>query len=128
MYWRGRGLAWADTNLVVLYRHKYDSTQYRGRYLNIKNNIFQTVLDITVTWDHLDINGAYAMEYKSATKGFRVLATDRLNQHILFEVDPHFENPSGIRVLDGKPVGIAMNNSSELYLSYPERKIERLHE
>ena len=38
MFWRGRGIAWADTNLVVLYRHKNDSMLYRGRYLHLNND------------------------------------------------------------------------------------------
>ena len=126
MYWSGRGLAWADTNLVALYRHKDDSTLYRGRYLHVNNNTIQSVLDITTTWDHLNSNGAYAMEYNPDTHGFWVLGTDNLNQNILFEVDFYFQNPNNIRVLDGDPMGIAMGSNAELYLSYLERQIKKL--
>ena len=49
MFWRGRGIAWAGTNLVVLYRHKNDSMLYRGRYLHLNNDTLQTILDTTVT-------------------------------------------------------------------------------
>ena len=126
MYWRGRGLAWADTNLVVLYRHKNDSTRYRGRYLHLDNDTLQTVLDITFNWDHLNSYGAYAMEYNPGTQRFWVLATDSLNQYILFNVDFHFQNPESIRVLEEKPMGISGGPNSGIYLSYPERQIKEL--
>jgi len=126
MYWRGQGLAWADTNLVALYRHKDDSTQYRGRYVYIKNDTLKTVLDTMFTWDHLDSYGAYALEYNPDIDGFLVLAKDSLNQYILFEVDSNFQNPNSIRVLEGNPMGITLGPNSELYLSYPVRQIERL--
>ena len=48
MYWRGRGLAWADSNLVALYRHKDDSTLYRWRFLTVNSDSFETVKDTTV--------------------------------------------------------------------------------
>ena len=70
MYWSGRGLAWADTNLVALYRYKTDSILYRVRYLHLKNNSFQMVSDTTAICDHLNNSGAYAMEYNPNTKGF----------------------------------------------------------
>ena len=123
MYWRGRGLAWSDTKLVVLYRHYNDSTLYRGRYLQVNNDTLQTILDTTITWNHLDNYGAYAMEYNPDTQGFWVLATDTLNQNILFEVDYYFQNPDDIHVLDGNPMGITLGPSSMLYLSYLEREI-----
>ena len=96
------------------------------RYLHVNNNTLRTVLDTTVTWNHLDINGAYAMEYNAKTNGFWVLATDSLNQYILFEVDYYFQNPDDIRVLDGNPMGITLGPSSVLYLSYLEREIVEL--
>ena len=124
MYWRGRGLAWADSNLVVFYRHKDDSTLYRGRYLHIDNDNFQTVLDTTVIWNHLNSNGAYAMEYKPDTNGFWVLATDILNQYILFEVDANFvyNDNNNYLIIDGYPMGFAWMDGT-LYLSYQERQI-----
>ena len=126
MYWRGRGLAWADTNLVALYRHKNDSTQYRGRYIHINNDTLQTVLDTTVTWDHLDSYGAYAMEYQPESDGFWILATDSLNQYILFEVDSLFQYLRTIDEIDEEPRGITRRNDLELYLSYPDRIIKQL--
>ena len=126
MYWRGRGLAWADTNLVVLYCHKDDSTRYRGRYLHINNGNFQTVIDTSAAWGHLNNNGAYAMEYNTITKGFWVLAMDSLNQYILFEVDASFIYDGNFDIINGDPMGISMGPGSELFLSYPDRQIEKL--
>ena len=126
MYWRGRGLAWADTTLVVLYRHKDDSTLYRGRYLHVNNDILETVLDITVTWDHLNSNGAYAMEYDPDTQKFWVLGTNSLNQYIRFKVDFDLQNPYDIRELVGIPMGITMGPDSRSYSSYPERQIKEI--
>ena len=123
MYWRGRGLAWADTNLVALYRHKDDSTRYRGRYLHVNNDTLQTVLDITVIWDHLDNYGAYAMEYNSGTRRFWVLARESLDKYIIFEVDSMLQYLRTISSIDGSPKGITMGPDSLLYLSYPGRKI-----
>ena len=100
-----------------------DSTRYRCRYLHIDNNTIQTVLDTTAIWDHLNSKGAYAIEYNAGTGGFWVLATDILDQYILFGVDSNFQNPSDIRILEGNPMGIAIGPSDELYLSYPERQI-----
>ena len=126
MYWRGKGLAWADTNLVALYCRKDSSTQYRGRFLHINNDTLQTVLDTTVTWGHLDSFGAYAMEYNILTNGFWVLATDSLNRYILFEVDSNFVYDGNYQVIDGNPMGISIGPGPKLYLSYPERQIEEL--
>ena len=111
---------------MVLYRHKDDSTQYRGRYIHVKNDTLKTVLDTIFTWDHLDSYGAYALAYNPNSDGFWVLAKDGLNQYIRFEVDSNFQNPDGIRVLLGSPMGITIGPDSELYLSYPERQIEKL--
>ena len=131
MYWNGWGLAWADTNLVALYRHKDDSTLYRGRYLHIDNDNFQTVLDTTVIWNHLNSNGAYAMEYNPSTQGFWVLGTNSLNQYILFSVTSNFEYEGNHDIIDesinGIPMGITIGGSStDRYLSYPERNIKEL--
>ena len=127
MYWRGRGLAWADTNLVALYRHKDDSIRYRCRYLHVNNNdVLQTVLDTTVTWDHLDNYGVYAMEFNAETKGFWVLAMESTVQHILFEVDSMFQYLRTIGGIEGSPQGITIGPNSKLYLSYPERQIKML--
>ena len=128
MFWRGRGLAWADTNLVALYRHIDDSTLYRGRYIHVNDDSFQTVLDITVTWDHLNSNGAYAMAYNHNpdTPGFWVLATDNLNQYILFEVNANLAYEGNFDVINGNPMGITIGPDAGVYLSYPERKIEKL--
>ena len=62
IFWQGRGIAWADNNLVVLYRHKNDSMLYRGRYLHLNNDTLQTILDTTVTWNHLNDSGAFSLE------------------------------------------------------------------
>ena len=125
MYWSGRGLASANMNLVVLYRHKDDSTRYRERYLHVKNNTLQTVLDTTVNWDYLDNKGAYSMEYNTETKEFWVLGTDRLNQNIIFEVDSNFVYYGRFDFINGNPMGITIGPNSELYLSYPKRQIEK---
>ena len=50
MYWNGWGLAWADTNLVALYRHKDDSTRYRARYIHINNSSFHSIIAIRKSW------------------------------------------------------------------------------
>lgn len=123
MYWSGRGLAWAETKLVALYRHKNDSTLYRGRYLQINNDVIQSVSDITVTWNHLDSYGAYALEYNPLTDGFWVLASDSFNQYIIFEVDSNFQYLNTVGIIDGDPMGITKGPNSELYLSYLERQI-----
>ena len=126
MYWNGWGLAWADTNLVALYRHTDDSTRYRARYIHINNSSFQSIIDTTVIWGHLNNSGAYAMEYNTGTKGFWVLATDSLSQYILFEVDSSFVYSGSFDVINGNPMGISIGPDSGLYLSYPRKQIERL--
>ena len=124
MYWSGRGLAWADTNIVTLYRHKDYSTYYRGRYIHVNNDTLQTVLDTLVTWHHLDNYGAYTMEYNTETKGFWMLAMESPVQHILFEVDSLFQYLHTISDIDGSPNAITKGPNSKLYLSYPERQIK----
>lgn len=122
MYWHGRGLAWSDTNLVALYRHKNDSTRYRGRYLHINNNTIQIILDNTVIWDHLNSKGAYAMANNGQGE-FIVLATDTLNRNIIFNVDSNFEYDGSFGIINGNPMGIS-TNPPDIYFSYPERQIE----
>ena len=123
MYWRGRGLAWADTNLVVLYRHKDERTHYRSRYLYIKNDTLSTIIDTIVTWRHLNSYGAYAMEYNAETKGFWILAIDSLNQYIRFTVDSNFVYSDEFEIIDGIPMGISSGPDSRIYLSFKEREI-----
>ena len=62
MYWGGRGITWANNNLVVLYRHKDDSTLYKWRYLTV-NDGFTTVKDTVVVWEHLNNSGVFALDY-----------------------------------------------------------------
>jgi hypothetical protein len=126
MYWGGRGIAWADTNLVVLYRHKNDSMLYRGRYLHLNNDTLQTISDTTVTWNHLNDSGAFSLEYNPEKKGFLVLATNNLNQSILFEVDNYFQNIVILDTLEGTPMGVTLDETLDIYLSYPDRRIEKL--
>jgi len=126
MFWTGRGIAWADTNLVVLYRNKNDSTLYRGRYLHFNNDTLQTILDTTVTWNHLNDSGAFSLEYNPEKKGFFVLATNSLNQSILFEVDNYFQNIVILDTLEGTPMGVTLDETLDIYLSYPDRRIEKL--
>ena len=126
MYWGGRGIAWADTNLVVLYRHKNDSMLYRGRYLHLNNDTSQTISDTTVTWNHLNDSGAFSLEYNPEKKGFLVLATNNLNQSILFEVDNYFQNIVILDTLEGTPMGVTLDETLDIYLSYPNRRIEKL--
>ena len=132
MFWRGRGIAWAGTNLVVLYRHKNDSMLYRVRYLHLNNDTLQTISDTTVTWNHLNDNGAFAMEYYPGTahdpdsKGFYILATDISNQSILFWVDIYFQNIAILDTIEENPMGFAMDETLDIYLSYPDRRIEKL--
>ena len=126
MFWNGWGLAWADTNLVALYRHTDDSTRYRARYIHINNSSFQSIIDTTVIWGHLNNSGAYAMEYNTGTKGFWVLATDSLSQYILFEVDSSFVYSGSFEVINGNPMGISIGPHSALYLSSPGKQIEKL--
>ena len=126
MFWQGRGIAWADTNLVVLYRHKNDSMLYRGRYLHLNNDTLQTISDTTVTWNHLNDSGAFSLGYNPEKKGFLVLATNSLNQSILFEVDNYFQNIVILDTLEGTPMGVTLDANLDIYLSYPDRRIEKL--
>ena len=126
MYWGGRGIAWADTNLVVLYRHKNDSMLYRGRYLHLNNDTLQTISDTTVTWNHLNDSGAFSLGYNPEKKGFLVLATNSLNKSILFEVDNYFQNIAILDTLEGTPMGVTLDENLDIYLSYPDRRIEKL--
>ena len=126
MFWRGKGIAWAGTNLVVLYRHKNDSMLYRGRYLHLNNDTLQTISDTTVTWNHLNDSGAFSLGYNPEKKGFLVLATNSLNQSILFEVDNYFQNIVILDTLEGTPMGVTLDETLDIYLSYPDRRIEKL--
>ena len=69
MYWSGRGITWADTNLVVLYGHKEDSTLYRWRYIAVEND-FSTVKETVVIWEHLNNSGVYVSVDTSYIIGF----------------------------------------------------------
>ena len=132
MFWRGRGIAWADTNLVALYRHKDDSTLYRWRFLNVVEGGLQTVFDTTIVWEHLNDNGAFAMEYYPGTahdpdfKGFYILATDISNQSIIFWVDIYFQNIAILDTIEENPMGFSMDENHGIYLSFPDRRIEIL--
>ena len=126
MFWQGRGIAWADTNLVVLYRHKNDSILYRGRYLHLNNDALHTIIDTTVTWNHINDRGAFSLEYNPEKKGFLVLATNSLNKSILFEVDNYFQNIAILDALEGTPMGVTLDENLDIYLSYPDRRIEQL--
>ena len=66
------------------------------------------------------------MEYNVDTKGFWVLATDSLEQYILFEVDEHFIYEGNFDVINGTPMGITTGPESKLYLSYLNRTIEKI--
>ena len=87
----GRGIAWADTNLVALYRHKDDSTLYRWRFLTVNGDSFETVKDTTLVWNHLNDSGVFAMEYDAIEDAFLILATDSSNNYILFQVTASLE-------------------------------------
>ena len=124
MYWRGRGLAWADTNLVALYRHKDDSTLYRWRFLNINGDSFQTIDDTTVVWDHLNDSGAFALEYDAVEDAFLVLATDSSNNYILFQVKASLEFENKIYAIEEEVMGVTLTAEPKIYLAYPDRRIE----
>ena len=124
MYWRGQGLAWADTNLVALYGHKDDSTLYRWRFLNINGDSFQTIDDTTVVWNHLNDSGAFALEYDAIEDAFLVLATDSSNNYILFQVKASLEFENKIYAIEEEVMGVTLTAESKIYLAYPDRRIE----
>jgi len=123
MFWRGRGLAWADTNLVVLYRHKDDSTLYRWRFLNVENN-FSTVKDTVVIWEHLNNSGVFALDYDPLKEEFLLAATDSTNNYILFTVNSELEYDNSYYAIPDSTLGITLDNNSKIYISLPNRKIE----
>ena len=123
MFWTGRGLVWADTNLVALYRHKDDSTLYKWRYLTV-DNYFSTVKDTVVVWEHLNNSGVFALDYDPITKEFLVAATDSTNNNILFSVSSELEYDNSYFDIPDSTLGITFGNNSKIYLSLPDRKIE----
>jgi len=123
MYWGGRGIAWADTNLVVLYRHKNDSTLYKWRYITMDNN-FSTIKDTVVVWSHLNNNGVFALDYDPSKMEFLLLATDSTNKNILFTVNSELEYDNSYYNIPDSALGIAIAGNSKIYLSLPDRRIE----
>ena len=68
----------------------------------------------------------FSLEYNPEKKGFFVLATNSLNQSILFEVDNYFQNIVILDTLEGTPMGVTLDETLNIYLSYPDRRIEKL--
>ena len=123
MFWTGRGIAWADTNLVALYRHKDDSTLYKWRYLAVDND-FSTVKDTVVVWEHLNNSGVFALDYDPIKEEFLLAATDSTNNYILFTVNNKLEYDNSYYEIPDSALGIAVDDNSKIYLSLPDRKIE----
>ena len=123
MYWGGRGITWADNNLVVLYRHKDDSTLYKWRYLALDND-FSTVKDTVVVWEHLNNSGVFALDYDPNKMEFLLLGTDRTNNNILFTVSSKLEYDNSYYEISDSALGITVDDNSKIYLSLPDRKIE----
>ena len=123
MYWGGRGITWADNNLVALYRHKDDSTLYKWRYLAVDND-FSTVKDTVVVWEHLNNSGVFALDYDPIKEEFLLAATDRTNNYILFTVNNKLEYDNSYYEIPGSALGITVDDNSKIYLSLPDRKIE----
>ena len=123
LYWSGRGITWADTNLVVLYGHKEDSTLYRWRFLTIDND-FITVKDIVVVWGHLNKTGVFALDYDPIKEEFLLAATDSTNNYVLFTVNSELEYDNSYYDIPGSALGIAVAGDSKIYLSLPDRRIE----
>jgi len=123
MHWGGRGITWADTNLVVLYHHKKDSTLYRWRYLTVEND-FSTVKDTVVIWEHLNNSGVFALDYDPIKEEFLLAATDSTNNYILFTVNNKLEYDNSYYEIPDSALGITVDDNSKIYLSLPDRKIE----
>jgi len=123
MYWGGRGITWAENNLVILYGHKDDSTLYKWRYVNVEND-FSTVKDTVVVWEHLNNSGVFALDYDPINKEFLLAATDSSNNNILFTVSSELEYENSYYDIPDSTLGITFGNNSKIYLSLPDRKIE----
>jgi len=139
MYWRGRGLTWADSNLIALYRHKDDSTLYRWRFLNVNGDGFQTVKDTTVIWEHLNDIGVFALEVELETinipdttgiqgnstyDNYILAAVDTTNNYILFKVSKSLVYENYFFQLEDEVMGVTNGVDNKIFLSYPDRRIE----
>ena len=89
------------------------------------NDNFSTIKDTVIVWGHLNKTGVFALDYDPINKEFLLLGTDRTNNCILFSVSSELEYDNSYYNIPDSALGIAVAGNSKIYLSLPDRRIEK---